>query len=434
MSIVITIVAIAIMLALNALYVAAEFATVGSRKSRIQAMAQDGNRSAAKLFEIVRNPVKIDNYVAACQVGITLSSLIAGAFGQARLTPLFEPLFGSAGRAVAIIITLLIITSLQVILGELLPKTAALRYPERLAIATLRPMQVSQVLFRPLVAVFNGSAFAILRKLGLGGDLSHSHVHSPEELAVLFDESAAGGLIDVAERDMAAGVLNVGQRHVRDIMTPRRRMVGVNSDDTVAAALDRVVETPHTRFPVWGESADDVIGTVHLRELYVASRHEPEASVSTLLRPLLEVAETLSVPDLWRLLNQRERHCALVIDEYGGVAGLVTLEDAIEEIFGEVRDEFDVGPDPIVITDGRVSVSGEVLLEDLNQRFDLSLPTSDVDTIGGLLWHQLSRMPTMGELITLVPNGLVVQIDRIDGNAIERVSFDAAAARAGGAA
>ena len=424
MNVIVTVVAITIMLALNALYVAAEFATVGSRKSRIQAMAQDGNRSAAKLFEIVRDPVLIDNYVAACQVGITLSSLVAGAFGQARLTPLFEPLFGSGGRAIAIVVTLIIITSLQVILGELLPKTAALRYPERLAIATLRPMRVSQILFRPLVIVFNGSAFTILARLGLGGDHSHSHVHSPEELAVLFRESAAGGLIDVAERNMAAGVLNIEQRHVRDIMTPRRRMVGVKAEDTIGAALAQVVETPHTRFPVWGETTDDVIGIVHLRELYLGSQHDPKALVSTITRPTLDVAETMSVPALWRLLGERERHCALVIDEYGGVAGLVTLEDSIEEVFGEVRDEFDVDPDPIVVANGRVSVSGEVLIEDVNRRFDLSLSTDAVDTIGGLIWHQLSRMPTIGEQVSLGSEDLLVQIDRIDGNAIERVSFD----------
>ena len=231
MTAVFTILAITVMLALNALFVAAEFATVGARKSRIQALAQDGNGAAAKLFEIVRDPVKLDNYVATCQVGITLSSLVAGVFGQARLTPAFESLFGSGARVAAIILTLLIITSLQVILGELLPKTAALRYPERLAIATLRPMQVSQVLFRPLVKVFNGSAFAIMRTLGLNTDHSHAHVHSPEELAALFDESAAGGLIDAAERNMVAGVLNVEQRLVREIMTPRRRLGGGNAQD-----------------------------------------------------------------------------------------------------------------------------------------------------------------------------------------------------------
>ena len=411
------------MLALNALYVAAEFATVGSRKSRIQSMGQDGNKSARKLFDIVKDPVAIDNYVATCQVGITLSSLVAGAFGQARLTPVFESWFGSSARVVAVIVTLLIITSLQVILGELVPKTAALRYPERLAIATLRPMLVSQLLFRPLVKVFNGSAFAMMRAAGLDTEHSHAHVHSPEELAALIDESAAGGLIDATERDMVAGVLNVEQRSVREIMTPRRRLVGVSANDSVGTALDQVVEGPHSRFPVWGESTDDVIGIVNLRGLYLGSERDPSVPVASITRPILEVAETLSVPSLWSRLNEGEQHCALVIDEYGGVAGLVTLEDALEEVFGEVRDEFDIDPDPIVAVDGRVSVSGEVLLDDLNQRFRLSLPTDDVDTIGGLIWHQLSRMPAVGEQIPLGEDNLMVRVDVIDGNAIERVSF-----------
>lgn len=424
MSLLITVAAITVMLAFNALYVAAEFATVGSRKSRIQAAAQDGNRSAASLLKIVRDPVALDNYVAACQIGITLSSLVAGALGQARLTPLFEPWFGSAGRVVAIIVTLLIITGLQVVLGELLPKTAALRYPERLAIGTLRPMQLSQVAFKPLVTIFNGSAFAIMRAFKLKTDHSHAHVHSPEELAALFDESAEGGLIDVAERDMLAGVLNVDHRLVREIMTPRRRMVGVSATQQVGDALDVVVETPHTRFPVWSDSHDDVSGIVHLRSLYLGAQDDPGALVSSVALPVLEVAETLSVPALWERLYKSERHCALVINEYGDVSGLVTLEDAIEEIFGEVRDEFDIDPDPIVIANGRVSVAGEVLLEDLNHRFDLGLPTDDVDTIGGLIWHELSRLPTIGEEISIGETLTSVRVDAIDGNAVERVSFE----------
>lgn len=419
---ILTAVAITVMLALNALYVAAEFATVGARKSRIQAEAQSGNRAAGKLFETVRDPVKLDNYVAACQVGITLSSLIAGFLGQERLTPLFE---GFGGRVTAIIVTLLIVTSLQVILGELLPKTAALRYPERLAIATLRPMQISQALFKPLVAVFNGSAFAIMRGLGLDTEHSHAHVHSAEELAALFDESAAGGLIDSSERDMVAGVLNVQQRLVREIMTPRRRLVGVSGDVTIANALEELVGTPFTRFPVWSaEDQDDVIGLAHVRDLYVQAKLTPDTPVASIVRPVLDVAETLTVPAFWNRLDEADRHVAVVINEYGDVAGMVTLEDAIEEVFGEVRDEFDVDPDPVVVEGGRALVQGEVLLESLNQRFDLDLPTNDVDTIGGLIWHELSRAPAIGEVVALGNDGLSVTIEAMDGNAIERVSFD----------
>ncbi len=418
------------MLALNALYVAAEFATVGARKSRIQALAQGGNKRAAKLFDIVRDAVALDNYVATCQVGITISSLVAGAFAQSQLTPIFEPWFGSlGGRAVAVLLTLFIITSLQVILGELLPKTAALRYPERLSILTLTPMLVSQFLFKPLVWIFNGSAFAIMRALGLNTEHSHAHVHSPEELAALFDESAAGGLINVSERDMVAGVLNTEQRMVREIMTPRLRVVGLKGADRIDTALDSVTETPHSRFPIWGGSDDEVVGMVHLRRLYTGNRDAPEATVDTLARPMLEVAETMSVPALWRHLNDSEQHCALVINEYGGVVGMVTLEDAIEEIFGEVRDEFDVDPDPIVVEGGRVSAAGEVLLDDLNHRFGLSLPITDADTIGGLIWHELGRPATVGEQVALGDESTVVHIDAVDGNAIVRVSFDEEAGR-----
>lgn len=420
----VTIIIIIFMLILNALYVAAEFATVGARKSRIQSEAEAGNKSAKKLFAIVDDHVALDNYVATCQVGITLSSLVAGIIGQRRLTPLFEPIFGSAGQIFSILAVLLIVTSLQVVFGELLPKTGALRYAERIAIATYVPMAVSQTLLRPLVAIFNGSAFALMRVFRLGsGDHGHSHVHSRDELRTLFNESAAGGLIDTTERDMVEGVLNVEQRLVREIMTPRRRLVGISANESVSAALARIVETPHSRFPVWAEGSDDVLGIVHLRALYLGAQREPEALVTTVTRPVLEVTETLTVPTLWERLDDSDQHCAFVINEYGDIAGLVTIEDAVEEVFGEVRDEFDVDPDPIVIENGRVSMSGEVLIEDVNRRFDMELPTDDVDTVGGLIWHELSRMPGIGEGIDLPGGTATFRVDATDGNAIDRVSF-----------
>ena len=419
----VTIVIIILMLALNALFVAAEFATVGARKSRIQTEAEDGNKAAAKLFKIIDDHVALDNYVATCQVGITLSSLVAGIIGQRRLTPLFEPIFGSGGQIVSIIVVLLIVTALQVVFGELLPKTGALRYAEKIAISTYPAMAISTTLLKPLVAIFNGSAFAIMKFFRLQGEHSHGHVYSAEELRTLFNESAAGGLIDVSERDMVAGVLNVEQRLAREIMTPRRRLIGISGSATLSDALAEVVESPHSRFPVWADDSDDVLGIVHLRALYLGSRSNPDATVATVTRKVLEVTETLTVPSLWERLDEADQHCAFVINEYGDVAGLVTLEDALEEVFGEVRDEFDVDPDPIVVEGGQVSLSGEVLIEDINRRFGFDLLDEDVDTIGGLIWHELSRLPMIGESVDLsgCPTPLVVEA--VDGNAIDRISF-----------
>lgn len=424
MNVAIPLVVIAVMVAFNALYVAAEFATVGARRSRVQEEAEAGSSSAARLLAVLADPKRLDAYVAACQIGITLSSLVVGAYGQAQLTPLLEPsLGGVGGRAAAVLIVLVAITSLQVVLGELLPKTVALRYPERLAMATLPPMQVSQWLFRPLVAVFNGSAFKLMKLGGLQSDHSHAHVHSPEELAGLYRASAAGGMIDASERDMLAGILNVDDRLVREIMTPRPRLVTVPASMSVTDALARLAGGPHTRFPVTA-SDGEVVGLAHLRDLFVHSQIDAGRPVSDVTRPVVAVAEFVTVPHLWGTLRETEQHCALVVNEYGDVAGLVTLEDAIEEIFGEVHDEFDLEEEPITIIDGRVSVRGDVLLSILQDRFGIESDGIEVDTVGGLIWHHMGRTPTPGDVVTLAPDGLEVRVDEMDGRAVTRASFD----------
>lgn len=422
MTVLVPLLAISVMIALNALYVAAEFATVGSRRSRVQEAAESGSGPAGGLLAIMADPHRLDTYVAACQIGITLSSLIAGAYGQAQLTPLLAPALGPVGgRGAAVVVVLVAITAVQVVLGELLPKTVALRHPERLAMGTLVPMQVSLWLFRPLVALFNGSAFRLLRLRRIEVDHSHAHVHSPEELARLYRASAAGGLIDVAERDMLAGILNVEGRLVREVMTPRTRLVTVDVDAPVADSLARLASGPHTRFPV--TDGDDVIGVVHLRDLYVSARLEPDAAVGTIAERVVAVGEVLTVPNLWRTLRDEAQHCALVVNEYGDIAGLVTLEDAIEEIFGEVQDEFDFEDEPITRTDGRVSVRGDVLLSQLSDRFDLRLEVDGVDTLGGLVWHRLGRPPRVGDVVELAEGGPLLRVDEMDRRRVTRASF-----------
>ncbi|OOV12944.1 hemolysin family protein [Deinococcus sp. LM3] len=419
---------ILLMVALNALYVAAEFATVGSRRSRVQEAAEGGNRTAVALLNILQDPKKIDTYVAACQIGITLSSLVAGAYGQSQLTPLFTPLLGAVGGEVAATITvLLLVTSLQVVLGELLPKTVALRYPERLALATLRPMQLSLLLFRPLIALFNGTAFTILRAAKMNTEHSHAHVHSPEELQDLYRESADGGLIDANEREMLAGVLNVEDRVVREIMTPRTRVLTVPASLSAREALERLAPSAYSRFPVTAATSEmggeDIVGVVHLRSLYLSAERAPHATVQSVMRDPLVVAEVMPVPDLWRRLRDSGRHSAVVVNEYGSVSGFVTLEDALEEIFGELQDEFDQEEEPISVQGDRVTVRGDVLIDVLNGRFDLDLPTYEVDTVSGLIWQELGRLPQPGDEVSVLPGDLIFRVDAMERRAVKRASF-----------
>lgn len=409
--------------AFNALYVAAEFATVGARRSRIQEQADAGSGAAQTLSAVLRDPHRLDDYVAACQVGITLSSLISGAYGQSALAPLLTPYLGPVGgEAAAAVVVLLIITALQVVLGELLPKTIALRYPERLALLLLRPMQFSLWLFRPLITLLNGSAAALLRSLGLQGEHSHTHVHSPEELQDLFTASAKGGLIDAAERDMVAGVLNIEERVVREIMTPRIRLITVGRHEKLIDALPRLAQTPYTRFPVVGEGVDDVVGILHLRNIYLQQRSRPQASVGDIMHQPLIVSDATPVPLLWNKLRESGRHSAIVVDEYGGVAGMVTLEDTLEEIFGDMQDEFDQEDDAYIYAAQRVSVRGDLLVEDVNDQLDLRLPTEEADTISGLVWAELGRLPLVGDEVRA--GETILRVESMERRAVRRVSLE----------
>jgi CBS domain containing-hemolysin-like protein len=439
MNSVIVLLLILVMVGFNALYVAAEFATVGSRRSRVQENADKGSGPASGLLAILRDPLQLDSYVAACQIGITLSSLVAGAYGQAQLVPLLEERFGNASRTIAVVVVLLFITALQVVLGELLPKTVALRYPETLAIATLTPMRISQWLLRPLVAVFNGSAFTIMRWLGLNIDHSHSHVHSPTELAGLYRDSADGGLIDSDERRMLTGALSVTNRVVREIMTPRRRLVTIDASTPIADALAEFSASPYSRFPVT-ENGEEIVSLVTLRDLFLANEKGTVATVGEVAEEPMVVSEVFEVPPLINAFSEQGIHVAMVVNEFGSISGMVTREDAIEEVFGEFYDEFDDEPEPITVNGSAVSVRGDVLLTILNERFGLALPADRADTVSGYIWQHLGRLPAVGDTAPLVtrdkraeigsddgPGSVTphpsLRVDSVDGTLVERVSF-----------
>ncbi|MDQ3039577.1 MAG: hemolysin family protein, partial [Pseudomonadota bacterium] len=237
-----------------------------------------------------------------------------------------------------------------------------------------------------------------------------------------YRDSAAGGLIDASERDMLAGALNVDDRLVREIMTPRPRMLTVRGGNSVRDALLRAAESPYSRFPVVGEDRDEVTGVVHLRALFAACEREPTATVASIQREPLVVADVMPVPALWKTLRTAGRHGAIVVNEYGSVAGIVTLEDALEEIFGEMQDEFDAEEEPIVENDIGLSVRGDVGISLLNDRFRLGLPDADVDTIGGLVWHELGRLPEPGDEVAVSGTPHRLRVEDMDRQAVRRVS------------
>jgi CBS domain containing-hemolysin-like protein len=387
---------------------------------------------------VLESPAKLDDYVAACQIGITASSLVLGFYGQRALRPPVVEALGGAGLAAelgaasaATALVLLLLTALQLIFGELVPKSLALRFPERLALATTYPMLLSLRLFHPIIVLFNGSGALLLRLLGLSTAPAHAHIHSPEEIAALVAESAQGGVIDPFERQMIHNAFDLSQLVARQVMIPRNRVELADVDAAPEELLRRLATSPFSRIPVYEDNPDRILGIVHLKDLFrlqVSGR----GSVAEVVRPTPFVPETLPVADLWALLNRGQHYLAVVIDEYGGTAGIVTQEDLLEEIVGEVQDEFDIESDPIVRPPkGPPLVRGDLLVSEVNDALGIALPTTDADTLGGLIMHHLGRTAQPGDEVVVADVRLHVVALR--GHSIERVAVSRVGAAGPGA-
>ena len=409
---------VSLLIFVNALYVAGEFASVSARRTRIVQLAEEGNRLAQTVLPVVQDRHKLDNYIAASQVGITLSSIVLGIYGEQQIAPRIAPLIANvpllgesstagsvattaAAAGISSTLVLLFLTTLQVVLGELVPKSIALQYPERLALLTALPMKWSaDYLLKPLIALLNGSGALIVRLLGVSADEGHTHVHSPEEIVILVKESYRGGLIDADERQFLQNVFRSSQIHAGEIAVPRTRMVVASIDDPVEEVLRLAAESAFTRIPVYEQDVDHIVGFVHLRDLFALYRTDPGASLRRILRPVPFVPESLPVAAVWEQLNEAQSYLAIVFDEYGGTSGLVTREDLIEELFGELQDEFDQERDLIVpLGEGRIVVRGDMLVADLNDLLEIDLPHEATHTIGGLGMDSLGRLPKVGDIV-----------------------------------
>lgn len=429
-----------LLVGLNAFFVAIEFATIVARRSRLELAAAEGQRSARIVQGWLENPAARDRLIAAAQLGITIVSLALGAVGEntfehiledrlegAHLPPVLaalEPLL----VYLPLLLSLLIVTALHVVLGEQVPKVVALRMPERLAILGARPMQLFIRIFKGFIDLLDWVTRHILRLAGIAVVGGHSTIYTVEELKHILWESEEGGVIQAPQREMLESIFDLSGLLVRHVMVPRTEMVGVPASATVDEVLAVARSSTFTKFPVFAENLDRIVGIVHLRDVLRLSVG-PEAAgrdAGSLARPPIYLPETASVGALLHQFRAERQHIAIVLDEYGGTAGLVTLEDLLEEIIGEVSDPFDPAlPEIHVLPDGSAQVDGLALIAEVNERLGLELSDPNYDTIGGFVMGRLGRLPRLHDVVEA--GDWRLRVEAMDGHRIDRLSLTRAA-------
>jgi len=418
----------------NAFFVIAEYALVRSRRARLETMAAEGMRGARLA---VRQIEAIGDYISACQVGITMASIGIGALGEPAIAHLLEKAFGrtighAAAVAISVVIAYLLITTAQSIIGEIVPKLYTIQHAEGLARRIARPLQFFRVLFNPFIIILNSSSNRILRMLGVDPD-AEPEGGTPDELKRIIAESQTGGQIDVGEANMLTGVFHLHEQEARQVMTPIPAVVTVDLAETVEAALRRCVSTGHSRLVVTeDENQDRVKGIVHVNQLVkLMMQAGLDANFESLVREAPIVPETKPLDDLLADLQRERTELAIVIDEYGRTAGIVTIEDIIEEVVGEIADETDPAGGAVRrLANGDWFVRGHVAVSDLED-YGLELPvdTDAYNSVGGFVFAELGRLPKRGD--TISANGYSIRVESVRQNRIEAVRIRQRRSRSG---
>lgn len=391
---------IAFLIGLSAFFVAVEFALVRVRPSRIDQMVAEGNKRALAVKQAVAN---LDGYLSACQLGITITSLGLGWLGEPTVEKLLHPLFESLQLPEALssflsfIIAFIAITYLHVVVGELAPKTIAIRKAETVALLTSTPIIWFNRIMYPFIWLLNGSANQLVKLFGIKPASEHEDAHSEEELQIIINESFESGKINQAEFGYVSRIFAFDEMLAKEIMVPRTDMVCLYLNKTNQENLDIIREEQYTRFPVVNESKDDIIGIINTKQFFLElyGNDEP-VDLSSLIQPVSAVHETTPVKDLLKKMQKDGVHIAVLVDEYGGTSGIVTIEDVLEQIVGEIRDEFDADEveDIQIINEHYVIMDGKVSLSKVNDMFLSNLDADEWDTIGGWLY---SHRPEMNE-------------------------------------
>ncbi len=423
---------ILILILLNGVFVAAEFAIIGVRPTRITQLVKEGNKTAKRVESILSNPAQVDRYIASAQLGITLASLGLGMYGEPVIAHLIEPplhdWFGLSGdivHTISFFIALGLITYLHVVVGEMVPKSLALQSAERVVLILSTPMFLMQRLFSVAITVLNKIGLFVLWLMRVPPPSEGNRLHTPDELELIISDSVVGGLIDSGEEQLLQKILDFPHLKVSDVMTPRRQIEGVPIEISKNDLLDKMFTSVHTRFPVYDGSLDEILGMVHLKDLVQIHLDDKPYHLPDLLHELPYIPEGVNVDELLSLLKQQHIHMAIAIDEYGGTAGIVTLEDLLEEIVGEVRDEFDIAEtDHITVVDpGHLVVLGGTRLDELEPFLTLpdSVHQDDVVSVGGLMVANLDLPLNEGDEVSL--EGVTFRAESVDGLKVEEVSI-----------
>lgn len=422
---------VAALVLLNALFVAAEFAIVAAPRARISRLADTGSRAAALVRYVQSDARRQDRYIAAAQVGITAASLGLGMYGEHGLAQWLRPHLAGLGwlqeaavHSLSGGVAVLLLTYLHVVLGEMVPKSLALFRPEKTALTVSTPMLVFSKLALPVVLLLNGVGNLILRAFRIPLISEMVSVHTPRELELIVEESHEQGTLGEQESEILVNLLHFRELLVRKVMVPRTSVVGIPLDCSVDEAVRIAVETRHTRYPVYGESLDDIRGILHVKELFRELRRpQDERSIADAMRPAVFVPEQLTLEELLVEFQKRGAQVAVVLDEYGGTAGMVTLEDVLEEIFGEVQDEFDEEEPAIQrLDERRWALSGRVRLDEFEEETGVAFQREDVDTMGGLALALLGRPPAVGDEVEL--EGVRMRVTALDGLAVGRLEVE----------
>jgi CBS domain containing-hemolysin-like protein len=416
---------VAVLVAANGFFVAAEFALVRAREGRVEQMRDEGRRGAAL---VLRQIDRIDEYLSACQLGITMASLGIGFLGEPAIARLLESLLGdsvSHGVSLAVSITLayLITTALHITLGEQVPKIFAIVHAEKTALRVARPLHWFRVAFSPLIWLLNTASNALLRVVGVDAKAEFEEVSSSEDLKLLIVRSAHGGKLDPGEAGMLSGVFHLHEQQARQVMTPIPAVVTTDVSETAETALRRCVDSGHTRLVVTeAENTDRIKGIVHANSLARLLMSEgPDASIAGSVKDALIVPETKPLDDLLADLQRDRASMAVVVDEYGRTAGIVTIEDIIEEVVGEIADETDPAVAGIRrLANGDWWVRGHVPITDLSDYgLDLPVDSEAYNSVGGFVFGELGRLPKRGDMVRV--NGYSLRVESVRENRVEAV-------------